>query len=88
MESKPSSIDSKEDDGLSYNLPSYLRRLANPDIKTVFISGCGGGFDFVHSMTLIPELKRLKKKVRTFNFNETTILAKEHVFICSKSLHR
>lgn len=44
-------------------LPSFLRKLSDPAIKTVFVCGCGGGFDFVHSMTLYPELMRLKKKV-------------------------
>jgi len=29
----------------------------------VMVSGCGGGFDFVHSMTLYPELHRLGKRV-------------------------
>eukprot|EP01126_Amoeba_proteus_P032632 TRINITY_DN3183_c0_g1_i11.p1 TRINITY_DN3183_c0_g1~~TRINITY_DN3183_c0_g1_i11.p1 ORF type:complete len:253 (+),score=40.84 TRINITY_DN3183_c0_g1_i11:70-828(+) len=44
-------------------LPSFLRKLANPSIRTVMLCGCGGGFDFVHSMNLYPELKRLQKKI-------------------------
>jgi len=44
-------------------LPSFIRQLADPTIKTVFVSGCGRGFDFVHSMMLYPELKRMGKKV-------------------------
>lgn len=28
--------------------PSFLRSLEDPTISTVFLCGCGGGFDFVH----------------------------------------
>src|SRR4051812_26734684 len=38
-------------------LPTFLRRLADPDVKTVLLCGCGGGFDFVHSLLLYPELQ-------------------------------
>jgi hypothetical protein len=48
---------------LSFLLPSFLRKLADPSIETVLLCGCGGGFDFVHSLTLYPELRRLGKKV-------------------------
>lgn len=44
-------------------LPSFLHRLADPRIRTVMLCGCGGGFDFVHSVALIPELRRLGKQV-------------------------
>ncbi len=44
-------------------LPPFLRRLADPSVKTVMLCGCGGGFDFVHSLLLYPELKRLGKSV-------------------------
>ena len=44
-------------------LPTFLRRLADPDVKTVMLCGCGGGFDFVHSLLLYPELQRLGKSV-------------------------
>jgi hypothetical protein len=37
--------------------------LADPSIKTVMLCGCGGGFDFVHSLMLYPELRRLGKTV-------------------------
>lgn len=47
----------------SFLVPSFLRMLADPAIKTVMICGCGGGFDFVHGMTLYPELRRLGKNV-------------------------
>jgi hypothetical protein len=44
-------------------LPTFLKRLADPSIKTVMLCGCGGGFDFVHSLTLYPELRRLGKSI-------------------------
>ena len=48
---------------LSFLLPTFLQQLADPLIKTVLLCGCGGGFDFVHSLTLYPELRRLGKTV-------------------------
>ncbi len=47
----------------SHLLPTFVARLADPDIRTVLLCGCGGGFDFVHSLTLYPELRRLGKTV-------------------------
>src|SRR3954447_1671050 len=47
----------------SFFLPSFLRRLTDPSVRTVMLCGCGGGFDFVHSLLLYPELKRLGKSV-------------------------
>jgi hypothetical protein len=47
----------------SFLVPTFLRRLADPSIRTVMLCGCGGGFDFVHSLTLYPELRRLGKTV-------------------------
>ena len=32
----------------SFLVPTFLRMLADPSIKTVMLCGCGGGFDFVH----------------------------------------
>ncbi|MBI5514116.1 MAG: DUF1152 domain-containing protein [Deltaproteobacteria bacterium] len=43
--------------------PTFLKRLADPSIKTVYLCGCGGGFDFVHAMLLVPELRRLGKEL-------------------------
>lgn len=43
--------------------PTFLARLADPEIRTVILCGCGGGFDFVHSLTLYPELKQLGKNI-------------------------
>jgi len=40
-----------------------MARLSDPTVKTVLLSGCGGGFDFVHAMTLYPDLMRLGKNV-------------------------
>ena len=47
----------------SFLLPTFLRKLADPSIKTVLLCGCGGGFDFVHGLALYPELLRLGKQV-------------------------
>lgn len=44
-------------------LPAFLKRLADPAIKTVMLCGCGGGFDFVHSLTLYPQLRQLGKSI-------------------------
>lgn len=44
-------------------MPTFLRQLADPTIKTVLLCGCGGGFDFVHSLLLYAELKRWGKQV-------------------------
>lgn len=47
----------------SHLLPTFAARLADPAIRTVLLCGCGGGFDFVHSLALYPELHRLGKTV-------------------------
>lgn len=43
--------------------PIWTPLLSNPAITTVFLTGCGGGFDFVHATMLIPQLKRAGKKI-------------------------
>lgn len=43
--------------------PKFLRQLAAPGVRSVFLAGCGGGFDFVHSMLLYPTLRALGKTV-------------------------
>jgi len=48
---------------MSLLAPSFLARLEDPEVKTILVVGCGGGFDFVHGMVLYPELVRLGKKV-------------------------
>jgi len=52
-----------QDLGSSLLVPTFLRQLLAPDVKTVLLFGCGGGFDFVHGMLLYPELHRCGKKV-------------------------
>jgi hypothetical protein len=47
----------------SHLLPTFVARLADPAIRSVLLCGCGGGFDFVHSLALYPELHRLGKTV-------------------------
>lgn len=54
--------------------PSFLRILSSPEIRTVMVVGCGGGFDFVHSMLLYPELRSVMKKrvvIGSFSFGST-----------------
>jgi hypothetical protein len=75
----------------SFLVPTFLRKLADPSIKTVMLCGCGGGFDFVHSLTLYPELRRLGKSVviGSYSFgdpNEITNATK--VFYASGALVR
>jgi hypothetical protein len=53
----------------SVMLPSFYQRLIDPSVKSVLIAGCGGGFDFLHSMLLLPEFKRLGKKVGILSFS-------------------
>ena len=43
--------------------PTFLRRLCDEKVSNVLMVGCGGGFDFVHSLVLYPLLRRLGKKV-------------------------
>jgi hypothetical protein len=57
------SADGAETAADSFLVPTFFRKLADPSIKTVMLCGCGGGFDFVHSLTLYPELQRLGKTV-------------------------
>jgi hypothetical protein len=47
----------------SFGLPTYWKLLASEDVQTIFVTGTGGGFDFVHSLTLLPELLRLGKRI-------------------------
>jgi hypothetical protein len=44
-------------------LPTFLKQLADPSVKTILLCGCGGGFDFVHSLTIYPALLQLGKNV-------------------------
>jgi hypothetical protein len=54
-------------------LPSFISKLANPQIKTVLLCGCGGGFDFIHSLILYPELLRMGKKliIGSYSYGDT-----------------
>jgi hypothetical protein len=63
---------SDEDTTVTFPLPTFLAQLANPDIKTVMLCGCGGGFDFVHSLVLYPYLHELGKTIviGSYSFGE------------------
>ena len=43
--------------------PVWLTQLADQSIKTILLTGCGGGYDFVHACALIPWLSSLNKRV-------------------------
>lgn len=43
--------------------PKYLQILADPLTKSILFFGCGGGYDFVHSLLLIPALLKAGKRV-------------------------
>lgn len=68
---------------MSAFLPKFLQDLENPEISSVFLTGCGGGFDFFHSICLIPELKRLGKKfiIGSYSFGDPQEVRGEIIFI-------
>ena len=41
--------------------PIWLKHIKDPKVKTILITGCGGGFDFTHSLLLIPSIIQLQK---------------------------
>jgi hypothetical protein len=82
--------------------PSFMRALADPDTKTILMCGTGacksrvalafsefvegGGFDFCHSAILVPELKRLGKRIvwLSYSFGLISNVTAETVFSCSE----
>jgi len=46
-----------------------LQKLESDEVQTILLTGCGGGFDFVHGMLLYPELRRLGKNVIIGSFS-------------------
>lgn len=42
--------------------PLWLRQIRDPGVKTILIIGCGGGFDFTHSLLIIPTILEFGKK--------------------------
>ena len=76
------------DHSSSFFLPKFLSSLSNPSIKTVFLTGCGGGFDFVHSMCLIPELKRQHKSfiIGSYSFGLPESIQAETIFSSTTSV--
>jgi hypothetical protein len=60
-------------------LPKFLAQLSDPSVKNVLMVGTGGGFDFVHSLLLVPELKRLGKSITmaSYSFGQPTQYAGE-----------
>jgi hypothetical protein len=60
---KLDSLTIKKRELASFFGPTFWRALAHENTKNIFISGCGGGFDFVHSAVLVPALKALGKNL-------------------------
>lgn len=54
--------------------PSFLNQLSQPKVKRIFLTGCGGGFDFVHGMLLYPVLRSMGKEVTigSYSFGDPT----------------
>eukprot|EP01129_Flabellula_baltica_P009652 TRINITY_DN3974_c0_g1_i1.p1 TRINITY_DN3974_c0_g1~~TRINITY_DN3974_c0_g1_i1.p1 ORF type:complete len:331 (-),score=81.95 TRINITY_DN3974_c0_g1_i1:50-1042(-) len=44
-------------------LPTFIKKLQGESIENILICGCGGGFDFIHSLLIYPELKQMGKRV-------------------------
>jgi Protein of unknown function (DUF1152) len=49
--------------------PTFLQRLASDRVRTVLLTGCGGGFDFVHAMLLYTHLRSLGKEIVFLSFS-------------------
>ena len=51
--------------------PRFVERLLESKNRNVLLCGCGGGFDFVHSMLLYPALKEQGKNITigSYSFN-------------------
>lgn len=62
----------KSDSDTSGFMPTFLQKLQHPSIKNILMVGCGGGFDFVHSMFLYSELKKLGKNIVIGSYSWTT----------------
>lgn len=65
---------------LSASVPRYWQLLLDPEVRTVLITGCGGGFDFVHCMTVLPELLSHGKDVviGSYSFGDPLAIGGAH----------
>jgi hypothetical protein len=72
----PATVDDPSPPATSLLAPRFLARLARPELRTILLAGCGGGFDFVHAMLLVPELVRLGKRIviGSYSFGEPTAI--------------
>ena len=63
--------------------PLWLKQIRDPEVKTILIIGCGGGFDFTHSLLIIPTILEFGKKFvivsNSFTY-ETTLKDQELVY--------
>lgn len=44
-------------------IPKWIQVLSDPETHNILFFGCGGGYDFVHSLIILPDLIRSGKKV-------------------------
>jgi hypothetical protein len=67
---------------MSLFTPKFISELSRPDVQSVFLTGCGGGFDFVHSTCMIPEIKRLGKSfvIGSYSFGDPAAISAEICF--------
>ena len=67
--------------------PSFLTALASDKVKTILLTGCGGGFDFVHGALLLPHLKQLGKRViiLSYSFGSTDNISNAEVVFSEKT---
>ena len=50
-------------------VPSFWQTLLQPLVQTIVLTGCGGDFDFCHSMLLYPALIRAGKRIVVGNYS-------------------
>ena len=44
-------------------VPRFIQILAEPETKNIMFLGCGGGYDFIHSLLLFPDLINSNKNI-------------------------
>jgi hypothetical protein len=54
-------------------IPKWLRNLASPECHSILFFGCGGGFDFTHSLLLLPSLLRAGKRITILSNSVTNV---------------
>jgi len=67
--------------------PSFLAVLASDKVKTILLTGCGGGFDFVHGALRLPHFKQLGKRViiLSYSFGSPDNISDAEAFFSEKT---